>query len=101
MVSSTSLPPCTVEKYRGENGRFCREKLNSIKTFTTPRQPIFHQDIHIRSQLKKLLIMLPLNGQNTAALQILNVSVQTILQKLTRKYVFFKQADKKLYGLVN
>jgi len=40
------------------------------------------------------MIMLPLHGQNTAALQ-LNVSGQAILQKLTRKDVFVKQADIK------
>ena len=38
--------------------------------------------------------MLPLHGQNTAALQ-LKVSGQAILQKLTRKDVFVKQADVK------
>jgi len=41
------------------------------------------------------MIMLPLHGQNTAALQ-LQVSGQAILQKLTRKDVFVKQADIKL-----
>lgn len=41
------------------------------------------------------MIMLPLHGQNTAALQP-KVSGQTILQKLTRKDVFVKQADMKL-----
>jgi len=40
------------------------------------------------------MIMLPLHGQNTAALQ-LTVSGQAILQKLTRKDVFVKQADIK------
>ena len=38
--------------------------------------------------------MLLLHGQNTAALQ-LHVSGQAILQKLTRKDVFVKQADMK------
>jgi len=38
------------------------------------------------------MIMLPLHGQNTTALQ-LKVSGQAILQKLTRKDVFVKQAD--------
>jgi hypothetical protein len=38
------------------------------------------------------MIMLPLHGQNTAALQQY-VSGQAILQKLTRKDVFVKQAD--------
>jgi len=38
--------------------------------------------------------MLPLHGQNTAALQH-TVSGQAILQKLTRKDVFVKQADIK------
>jgi len=41
------------------------------------------------------MIMLPLHGQNTAALQ-LKVSWQAILQKLTRKDVFVKQADMEL-----
>jgi hypothetical protein len=38
--------------------------------------------------------MLPLHGQNTAALQF-RVSGQTILQKLPRKDVFVKQAGIK------
>ena len=42
--------------------------------------------------IKELMIMLPLHGQNTAALQ-LKVSGQAILKKLTRKEVFVKQAD--------
>lgn len=41
------------------------------------------------------MIMLPLHGQNTAALQQIHVSGQAILQKLTRKDVFVKQADIK------
>ena len=41
---------------------------------------------------KELMFMLPLHGQNTAALQ-LKVSGQAILQKLTRKDVFVKQAN--------
>jgi hypothetical protein len=41
------------------------------------------------------MIMLPLHGQNTAALQ-LSVSGQAILQKLTRRDVFVKQADNVL-----
>jgi len=39
--------------------------------------------------------MLPLDGQNTAALQLIKVSGQTILQKITRKDVFVKQVDMK------
>jgi len=42
------------------------------------------------------MIKLPLRGQNTAALQLIKVSAQAILQKLTRKNVFVKQADMKL-----
>ena len=42
--------------------------------------------------IKELMIMLPLHGQNTAALQ-LKFSGQAILQKLTRKDVFVKQAN--------
>jgi len=38
------------------------------------------------------MIMLPLHGQNTAALQ-LKVSGQAILQKLTGKDVFVKHAE--------
>ena len=38
--------------------------------------------------------MLPLHGQNIEALQV-NFSGQAILQKLTRKDVFVKQADTK------
>jgi hypothetical protein len=41
------------------------------------------------------MIMLPLDGQKTAALQLIKVSGQAILQKLIRKDVFVKQADKK------
>jgi len=40
--------------------------------------------------------MLPLDGQNTAALQLPIVSGQAILQKLTRKDVFVKEADMKI-----
>ena len=40
--------------------------------------------------------MLPLHGQNTVVYQPIKVSGQAILQKLTRKYVFVKQADMKL-----
>ena len=39
--------------------------------------------------------MLPLDGQNTTALQLIKVSGQAILQKLTRKDVFVKQVDMK------
>jgi len=39
--------------------------------------------------------MLPLHGQNTTSLQPIKVSGQAILQKLTRKDVFVKQADMK------
>jgi hypothetical protein len=42
------------------------------------------------------MIMLPLHGQRTAALQLhLNVSGQAILKKLTRKDVFVKRTDMK------
>jgi len=34
-----------------------------------------------------------LHSQNTAALQLINFSGQTILQKLTRKDIFVKQVD--------
>jgi hypothetical protein len=34
-----------------------------------------------------------LHGQNTAALQLINISGQAILQKLTRRDIFVKQAD--------
>ena len=44
---------------------------------------------------KELMIMLPLHGQNTTTLQLIKVSGQAILQKLTRKDVFVKQADMK------
>jgi len=40
------------------------------------------------------MIMLPLHGQNTAALQLKD-SGQAILKKLTRKDVFVKQGDMK------
>ena len=46
--------------------------------------------------IKELIIMLPLDGQNTAALQLPIVSGQAILQKLTRKDVFVKEADMKI-----
>jgi hypothetical protein len=44
---------------------------------------------------KELMIMLPLHGQNTAALQLTEVSGQAILQKLKRKDVSVKQEDTK------
>ena len=40
--------------------------------------------------------MLVLDGQNTATLQF-KVSGQAILQKLTRKDVFVKEADMKIF----
>ena len=43
---------------------------------------------------KELVIMLPLHGQNTAALQLKD-SGQAILQNLTKKDVFVKQVDMK------
>ena len=39
--------------------------------------------------------MLPLHGQNTTTIQFIKVSGQAILQKVTRKDVFVKQADMK------
>jgi hypothetical protein len=45
------------------------------------------------------MIMLPLHGQNTAALQpYLNTSGQATPQKLTRKDVFVKQAHMKIFA---
>jgi hypothetical protein len=41
------------------------------------------------------MIMLTLRGQNTGALQLLNVSGQAILQELTRKDAFVKQVYMK------
>ena len=43
--------------------------------------------------------MLPLHGQNTAALQ-LKVSGQAILKKLTRKDIVVKQADTIIFCLI-
>jgi hypothetical protein len=55
-----------------------------------------HQDVpsshSYQITIKELVITLPLHGQNTADLQ-LKVSGQAILQKLSRKDVFVKQAD--------
>jgi len=41
--------------------------------------------------------MLPLHGQNTTTIQFIKVSGQAILQKVTRKDVFVKQADMKFF----
>jgi len=51
--------------------------INKIKTANASSSHSYQITI------KELMIMLPLHGQNTAALQLINVSGQTILQKLT------------------
>lgn len=66
-----------------------KTKFNKTFKFKTARISSSHS---FQITIKELMIMLPLHGQNTAALQ-LKVSGQAILQKLTRKDVFVKQAD--------
>jgi len=69
--------------------RILTQKLTSIKN-TSKTAYVSSSHSH-QITIKELMIMLPLHGQNTAALQLI-VSGQAIHQKLTRKDVFVKQA---------
>ena len=85
MVSRTSLPLWTVEKYKEKYGWICSEKINSIKIIHDSKTGRVSSSHSYQITTENLMIILPLQGQNTAAHQLLNVTGQAIIQKLTKQ----------------